>query len=145
MAPARDPIARAFGWDELARAADSAARAATAASGATTWMGGDRYQEAAELALHVESHPTTFALNLAGRANQYDLWPRFPDRAHGGDNLLLVLDDSDKPPAPIEQLAPFFAALRRGDRVVLRRAGREIAARRLWLLVGWVGAWPVAR
>lgn len=145
IAPARDPIARAFGWDGVARAADGVARAATAASGATTWMGGDRYQEAAELAFHVESHPTTFAVNLAGRANQYDLWPRFPGRAHGGDNLLLVLDDSDKPPAPIEQLAPFFAELRRGDRVALLRGDREIAARRLWLLVGWVGAWPVAR
>jgi len=145
IAPARDPIARAFGWPELSRSADAAARAATAASGAATWMAGDRYQEAAELAFHVESHPTTFALNMAGRANQYDLWPRFSDRARSGDNLLLVLDDSDKPPGPIETLAPFFAVLRRGDRVVLRRAGREIAARRLWLLVGWVGAWPTAR
>ena len=145
IAPARDPVARAFGWAELARSADSAARAATVGSGSTTWMGGDRYQEASELAFHVESHPTTFAVNVAGRANQYDLWPRFPDRAHSGDNLLLVLDDSDQPPAPIERLAPFFASVRRGDRVMLRRGRSEIAARRLWLLLGWSGRWPVAR
>jgi 4-amino-4-deoxy-L-arabinose transferase-like glycosyltransferase len=145
LAPARDPIARAFGWKGLARAADSSARAATTASKTTTWLGGDRYQEAAELAFHVESHPTTFAVNLAGRDNQYDLWPRFPDRAHGGDNLLLVLDDSDQPPGPIEQLAPFFASVQRGDRVMLRRGNRDIAARRVWLLLGWNGRWPVTR
>ena len=145
IAPARDPVARAFGWSELARATDRAARAATTASGATTWLGGDRYQEAAELAFHVESHPTTFAINLAGRANQYDLWPRFPDRARAGDNLLLVLDDSEQPPGPVEQLAPFFGAVQRGGRVVLRRGSSDIAARRLWLLLGWGGRWPVAR
>ena len=145
LAPSRDPVARAFGWGELARAADRAARAATAASGATTWLGGDRYQEAAELAFHVESHPTTFAINLAGRANQYDLWPGFPDRARTGDNLLLVLDDSEQPPGPVEQLAPFFAEVQRGSRVMLRRGRSDIAARRLWLLLGWGGRWPATR
>jgi 4-amino-4-deoxy-L-arabinose transferase-like glycosyltransferase len=145
IAPRRDPIARAFGWAELARQADAAARAATASTGAATWLGGDRYQEAAELAFHVESHPTTFAINLSGRANQYDLWPRFPERARAGDNLLLVLDDSDQPPGPVEQLAPFFAALRRGERVPLRRGNGEIASRRLWLLLGWGGRWPAPR
>jgi 4-amino-4-deoxy-L-arabinose transferase-like glycosyltransferase len=145
IAPGRDPVARAFGWAELAHAADGAARAATAASGATTWMGGDRYQEAAELAFHVESHPETFAINLAGRANQYDLWPRFPDRARAGDNLLLVLDDSDQPPGPVEQLAPFFSSVQRGARVMLRRGNSDIAARRLWLLFRWGGRWPAAR
>jgi dolichyl-phosphate-mannose-protein mannosyltransferase len=145
IAPGRDPVARAFGWSELARAADSAARAATVTSRTTTWLGGDRYQEAAELAFHVESHPITFAINLTGRANQYDLWPRYPDRAHRGDNLLLVLDESDRPPGPIEQLAPFFASVQRGDRVMLRRGQSEIAARRLWLLFGWSGRWPPAR
>lgn len=145
LAPSRDPVARAFGWSDVARAADTSARAATAASGAATWLGGDRYQEAAELALYVESHPTTFAVNLSGRANQYDLWPRFPDRARAGDNLLLVLDDSDRPPGPVEQLAPFFASVQRGERVVLRRGNRDVASRRLWTLLGWSGRWPTPR
>lgn len=143
--PGRDPVARAFGWEAVARGADSAARQATAASGEATWLAGDRYQEAAELAFHVESNPTTFAINLSGRPNQYDLWPRFPDRARGGDNLLLVLDDSDEPPGTIERLAPFFASVARGDRLVLRRGGDAIAARRLWLLLGWGGRWPPTR
>ena len=145
LAPGRDPVARAFGWADVARSADSAARAATAASGAATWLGGDRYQEAAELAFHVESNPTTFAVNLAGRPNEYDLWPRFPDRARPGDNLLLVLDDSRTPPGPIEQLAPFFAAVQGGGRVVLRRGRDEITARRVWILFGWNGRWPTPR
>ena len=145
LAPARDPVARAFGWADVARSADSAARAATAASGAPTWLGGDRYQEAAELAFHVESNPTTFAINRAGRPNQYDLWPGFPERARPGDNLLLVLDESDQPPGPVEQLAPFFGSVERGDRVALRRGRGEIATRRMWVLLGWGGRWPATR
>lgn len=152
--PNKDPIARAFGWAELAAAADSLANATAsqAAAGpsigfamrpAKTWLGGDRYQEAAALAFHVAGQPTTFATNLSGRPNQYDLWPKFPNLARPGDNLLLVLDESDEPHAAVRALLPYFTAARRGDLVVLRRGTGAIGTRRLWLLLGWKSGWPV--
>jgi 4-amino-4-deoxy-L-arabinose transferase-like glycosyltransferase len=141
----KDPIGRAFGWRELASTADSVAREASRKTGTTTWLGGDRYQEAAELALWNPTHPTTFATNLSGRRNQYDLWPKFPDVARAGDNLLLVLDDSDEPHAAVKALSPYFTATRQGDRVLLRRGDAVIATRRIWLLFGWHSGWPAPR
>jgi 4-amino-4-deoxy-L-arabinose transferase-like glycosyltransferase len=141
--PARDPVARAFGWSDLARAADSTASAVHAATNAPVWIGADRYQEAAELSLNSPAHATTFATNLSGRANQYDLWPRFPAVARVGDALVLVVDESDEPHAAVVRLTPYFASIERGPLVVLRRDSGEIGRRRLWTLVGWRGDWPV--
>ena len=135
--PSKDPIARAFGWTEVANAARDAANIADGAPGSTTWLGGDRYQEAAELAFHDPAHRMTFATNLSGRMNQYDLWPRFPDLARRGDNLILVLDDVPDVHATIRALTPYFARVTRGDRVTLKRGAGEIGARRLWELSGW--------
>ena len=143
LKPARDPIARAFGWSELARVADSTQTAL--ARGSTTsrvWLAADRYQEASELALLTPGSPTTFATNLAGRTNQYDLWPRFPDLARRGDALVLVVDESDTPHAAIVRLAPSFDSTARGALVVLRRGSGEIGRRRVWTLFGWRGTWP---
>ncbi|MEP6493982.1 MAG: glycosyltransferase family 39 protein [bacterium] len=137
--PQKDPIGRAFGWRELTARADSVAQSLSTETRATTWLGGDRYQEAAELALQSPSHPTTFALNLSGRENQYDLWPKFSAVARPGDNLLLVLDDSDVPHSTVVAVGPNFAGLRRGDLVTLRRGDGVIATRRIWLLVNWRG------
>jgi len=145
IAPSRDPIARAFGWSELARAADSTRTALRAANNATVWVGADRYQEAAELSLNSpgRAHATTFATNLSGRANQYDLWPRFPDVARPGDALVLVVDESEETHAAVARLAPYFTSIDRDAVVVLRRGSGEIGRRRLWTLVGWRGGWPV--
>ena len=144
IAPPRDPIARAFGWSDLARVADSTSRAVHASSDASVWIAADRYQEAAELALLAPDHPTTFATNLSGRANQYDIWPRFPDVARSGDALVLVVDESTEPHAAVARLTPYFASIKRGALVVLRRGGGsgEIGRRRVWTLVGWRGGWP---
>lgn len=140
----KDPIARAYGWDYAAQRADSAARVAFTAARAHTWLGGDRYQEAAELSLHDPAHPTTFATNLSGRVNQYDLWPRFPDLARSGDNLVLLLDDTEGPHAVVRTLTPYFGAVVRGELVELRRGAGRVATRRLWTLFGWRGGWPSA-
>jgi 4-amino-4-deoxy-L-arabinose transferase-like glycosyltransferase len=142
IAPPRDPVARAFGWADLSRAADSTSRAVHAATQSATWIGADRYQEAAELALLSPEHPTTFATNLSGRANQYDLWPRFPNVAHTGDALVLVVDESAQPHGAIARLTPYFTTIERGALVVLRRGSGEIGRRRVWSLVGWRGGWP---
>jgi 4-amino-4-deoxy-L-arabinose transferase-like glycosyltransferase len=144
IAPRKDPIARAFGWRELAVTADSTASAIHRETSASTWLGGDRYQEASELAFHDPAHPTTFATNLSGRVNQYDLWPGFPHVARRGDNLVLALDESDGPHDAVKVLMPYFREVRRGALVSLRRGRSEIAARRLWVLVAWRGGWPSA-
>lgn len=141
LRPAKDPIARAFGWRGLTRAAEDAAIEASRHTQTRTWLGGDRYQEASELAFHSNAD-TTFATNLAGRPNQYDLWPRFPSVAKRGDNLVLVLDESDDTPGPVAALASHFESSTRGDLVTMRRDAGEIGTRRLWVLQGWKGDWP---
>lgn len=140
--PARDPIARAFGWHALAAAADSARQAASRASGHATWLGADRYQEASEIAFHRAGDHTAFAVNLASRPNQYDLWPGFASRAQVGDNLVLALDDRGASDPVIATLAPFFARAERGPIVMLRRGAGVVGTRRLWTLSGWAGGWP---
>jgi len=147
LAPRRDPIARAFGWREMTERADSVMQSTVSQRSATTWLAGDRYQEASVLAFYTPSHPRVFSTNLSGRANQYDLWPRFPDVAKRGDNLVIVLDDSDEnnPHEAIKALSPFFEEARRGPLASLRRGSGEIGTRRIWTLVAWHGGWPAAR
>jgi 4-amino-4-deoxy-L-arabinose transferase-like glycosyltransferase len=147
LVPRRDPIARAFGWREMTQQADVVMHAASAETRRPTWLAGDRYQEASVLAFYTPSHPRVFATNLSGRPNQYDLWPRFPEVAKPGDNLVIVLDDSDisNPHEAIKALAPYFAEARRGPLAELRRGSGLIGARRIWTLVAWRGGWPAPR
>jgi hypothetical protein len=141
LRPSKDPVARAFGWDTMTQRAESAAVAATAQTGHHSWLGADRYQEASELAFHGVSAGRTFAMNLGGRRNQYDLWPRFRDAARPGENLILVLDETPDIPPVVERLASLFAAVDRGELISLRRGPDEITTRRIWVLAGWNGLW----
>ena len=147
LAPRKDPIGRAFGWRDVADSANAAASAATRETSSLSWLGGDRYQEASELAFQTAGNPTAFAVNLSGRPNQYDLWPGFRELAHRGDNLVLVVDDSPEstPHDAVKALMPHFAEARRGALVPLRRGTGEIGTRRVWTLLGWRGTWPAAR
>lgn len=138
---ARDPAARASGWDVLAQAV---ARVAPRDS-SNVRVAADRYQDASELAFHMPGNPETFALNLGGRANQYDLWPGFADRAHAHDDMLLVLDDTPDTPAQVVTLTPHFVSVERGDVVQLARNGGVVKQLRLWRLRGWRGTWPQAQ
>ena len=142
LAPRKDPVARAFGWRDLTGATDSVARVVSDSTGRPTWLGADRYQEASELAFHDDARPPTFALNIAGRRNQYELWPQFADRARVGDNLVLVLDPSDDMPGPVRSLLPHFEQARRSALVALNRGQRLIGQRQVWILRGWRGSWP---
>ena len=81
-------------------------------------------------------------MNLSGRYNQYDLWPRFPERAHMGDHLVLVLDESIEPHGTAVRLTPFFASVARGALLELPSRRGVVSRRRLWILRGWNGAWP---
>jgi 4-amino-4-deoxy-L-arabinose transferase-like glycosyltransferase len=142
LLPARaDPLARAFGWDELARAviADEAGDSVGGRAAATSpriWLAADRYQDAAELAFNMPRHPTVFSLNLAGRPNQYDLWPTARDSMRRGDALTAILDDVPDPPPPVGRLAPHFSQVVRGELVELHRGGHVVARRRLWHFLG---------
>ncbi len=143
--PARDPLARAFGWTEVADAVDRAARAPAASGPANVWRAGDRYQEAAAISFATAGHPEAFALNLGSRPNQYDLWPAFVARARPGDRLVLVLDETESPHDVILALTPFFESILRGELVTLHRGDEAIATRRVYTLDGWRGGWPSRR
>jgi 4-amino-4-deoxy-L-arabinose transferase-like glycosyltransferase len=140
LAPRKDPLARSAGWRDLARTvAASATR--TPAMHNQRWIAADRYQDAAELAFHLPSHPTTFSLNLSGRRNQYDLWPGFADTAHPGDDLVLALDESQGAHPTVSRLAPFFRSFSRDSLVELRSRHGPVGQRRVWILRDWSGRW----
>ena len=143
--PARDPVARAYGWNALGVrvAALGAADTQDVERGHRVWVAGNRYQDASELAFHLPGHPQVFALNVASRPNEYDLWEPFASHARAGDDLVFVIDDNAGSTAIIDSVATHFE--RRGgmERVALRRdpsPAEPIAWRQVWLLVGWRGA-----
>jgi 4-amino-4-deoxy-L-arabinose transferase-like glycosyltransferase len=140
----RDPIARGAGFDALARAMDGVVRDAEA-DGVRGWVGADRYQDAAELALHMAGHPTVFSTNLSGRRNQYDLWPRFPEVAEPGQALFLALDERPEGVVheAVERLTPYFTVVTRGPLVALARGDDPVGERRIWILRGYRGGWPL--
>jgi 4-amino-4-deoxy-L-arabinose transferase-like glycosyltransferase len=140
--PRKDPIARAAGWRDLANAAANAGQRADSGGRATTWISADRYQDAAELAFHLPSHPTVFSLNLSGRSNQYDLWPDFAGCARPGDNLVVAVDETSDTSPIVLRLAPFFASYARDSLVDLRNRRGLVAQRRLWVMRSWIGGWP---
>lgn len=145
IAPRRDPVARAAGWQDLAGVATSRQRAPAANASGQSWLAADRYQDAAELAFYAPAHPPVFAVNLSGRSNQYDLWPGFPDLASRGDDLVLVVDESDEMHSTVARLAPYFLEVRRDTLVELRSRRGVVAQRRLWVLRDWRTGWPVSR
>lgn len=142
ISAAKDPVARAFGWQDLAAAADRARSAPMASPSTRAWIAADRYQDASEMAFWIPTHPETFAVNLGGRPNQYDFWPRFTDRASPGDRLVLALDETIANPDVITALMPHFQSILRGELVELRRGAAVISTRRLYTLDGWRGGWP---
>jgi 4-amino-4-deoxy-L-arabinose transferase-like glycosyltransferase len=142
--PAKDPVARAFGWVALAEATARAAAVPRARQhpGSRVWVSADRYQDASEISYHSAGHVETFALNIGGRANQYDLWPGFPSRAFPGDRLVVAVDETRGPHDTIVKLGPYFESILRGELIELRRGDAVIAVRRLYTLDGWRGGWP---
>jgi 4-amino-4-deoxy-L-arabinose transferase-like glycosyltransferase len=149
----RDPIAKAYGWQQLAERM-STQRSTLERSGARVFVGADRYQDASEVSFHLarahsaeagvkhDWQTSAFAMNLSGRTNHYDLWPRFPDVARPGDDLVLALDDSEEMHGTATRLMPFFDRISRAERVELTRGGGVHGARRLYLLQRWRGGWP---
>jgi hypothetical protein len=142
VAPRRDPVGRAFGWDALARGADEARRGARAAApaSATVHVAAERYQDASELAFNLPDHPDVYSLNLGGRPNQFDLWPRFAERVRPGDALVAVIDANAKGDSLASVIGREFGVTARGADVELRRGKGVVQTRRLWTFTGWHGA-----
>lgn len=144
--PQSDPIGRAYGWAALAASVDTAQSEVPPSAGVNTWVAGNRYQDASELAFHLPEHPVVFSLNLGSRSNQYELWPDFAHTARAGDNLVVVLtpEAGHERSAAMDALAPHFDHVRRGPLVELSRGDDVQSHRRIWMLEGWRGSWPAA-
>lgn len=155
----RDQVSKAHGWDRFALSVDSARQALVSAAAGGLWaelgeaddprrrgevlVAANRYQDAAMLAFHLPGHPDVFALNLGARRNQYDLWPRFADRAARGATMLLVLEEpAEGTPGPIRRLDGHFARISAGPLIRLERDTTYVGRRRLWVLSRWAGTWP---
>jgi len=138
----RDPAARAHGWSDLARAVEKVYAPRLPILSYRTWVAAGRYQDASELAFHLADKPGVFSVSFSGRASQYDLWPRFIDRAQPRDALILVLDAVEGPHPTVDSLTPHFTTITRGGVSTLARAGDPIKHLRVWLLDGWRGTWP---
>ena len=139
----RDPFSAAFGWEALADSVQAAQQSAAAAStGRQVLLAADRYQDASHIAFSGIGHPTVLSLDLAGRRNQYELWPRYPDVAHVGDGLVVALDDTPERHAVIMALEPHFESAMELERVDLMHGPLVVGSRRLWVLRGWDGKWP---
>ncbi|CAN5358163.1 glycosyltransferase family 39 protein [soil metagenome] len=133
----RDPVARSAGWDGVG----SQVQRARNEAGGVVHVGADRYQEVSELAYQLPDHPHAFCMCLSGRHNQYELWPSFPDAAHAGDNLVLLLDETSDTHGTVTRIAPFFQQYTRGTLAPLLRGSDTVAVRRIWILRGYRGGW----
>jgi hypothetical protein len=136
--PLDDPIRRGHGWDEVAAEVDLARIRLDAG---VVWVAGNRFQDASQLAFHLERHPFVFSLNIHSRANQYDFWPSFAKQALPGDGLVLVLDDSAET-SVARELMPYFGRVTAGARVVPGGNRPTLVPKRIWLLDCWLGKWP---
>jgi 4-amino-4-deoxy-L-arabinose transferase-like glycosyltransferase len=133
VAPRRDPIARAFGWDSLAAAVEVARRDPFLDGTVDRWVAAERYQEASLLTFYLTDHPPVFSLNLNGRTNQFDLWETAYEKIRPGDGLIAVFDDNPAGDALAAKVGTWFRETRGGAHVVLRRERGEVAHRRIWL------------
>jgi 4-amino-4-deoxy-L-arabinose transferase-like glycosyltransferase len=134
----RDPLARAAGWDDLARPV----AAMQHLLGARAWVGAERYQDVSELAYHLPGRPHVICICLGGRHNHYELWPGFAQRARAGDALVLALDERPDVHESVARLAPYFSRVSPGALAPLLSGGDTVSVRRLWVLEGYRGGWP---
>ncbi len=133
LAPPKDPIARAHGWEALAASVHRARNDAYLTGTVDRWVAANRYQDASELAFHLPDQPVLFSLNLASRTNQYDLWPNAYDKVRPGDGLVAVFDANAHGDSLAAVVGGWFDRYQAGATVDLRRDGGMIAQKRVWL------------
>ncbi len=141
----RDPLGIAHGWNTLAEAVDAARRDPFLDGSVDVWVAANRYQEASQLAFHLPDRPTVFALNLASRRNQYDLWDTAHDRVRPGDALVLAMEATPKGDSLAAVVGTWFRDHREGATVDLRRGDGLVSQRRLWLYRIAVDVPPLGR
>lgn len=151
IASRKDPAARLRGWEALADAtvhaqaqpAEAEAQDSTDAPPAPRkFVAAARYQEAALIAWHDPNHTAVSTINLLGRRNQYDLWPRFQDHAVRGATMLLVVPDTSRNPALVDTLRQHFGHVAPGALTAVTYRGDTLTLLRLWMLADWRGTWP---
>lgn len=151
IASRKDPAARLRGWEALAEATTNAQTqpvdvastdSAAARPASRKFVAAARYQEAALIAWHDPDHPAVSAINLLGRRNQYDLWPRFQDRAVRGATMLLVVPDTSRNPALVDTLRQHFGRVTPGALTAVTYRGDTLTLRRIWTFSDWRGTWP---
>jgi 4-amino-4-deoxy-L-arabinose transferase-like glycosyltransferase len=135
----RDPIARGAGWDGLAAHVVAVRRTL----GERAWVGAERYQDVSELAYHLPGRPQVLCICLGGRHNHYELWPGFASLAKPGDALVLSLEERAGVHESVNLLTPHFGRVSRGALVPLLSGRDTVAVRRLWVLEGYRGGWPL--
>lgn len=133
VAPRRDPIARAHGWTTLAAAVNRARQDSFLAGTETRWVAAERYQDASELAFNLPDQPRVFSLNLAGRANQYDLWDSARDHLRAADAMVVAFDATAVGDSLAGVVGKWFTSAQRGETVQLRREDGVIGERRIWM------------
>ncbi|MBU6367749.1 MAG: hypothetical protein KJT01_16155, partial [Gemmatimonadetes bacterium] len=136
LTPRRDPVARAHGWEALARAVQRARQDPFLGGGVPPVVAANRYQEAAQLAFHLPGHPSVVSLNLRSRRNQYDLWPSATEQLPLGGSLVAVLDATAAGDRMAAEIGAAFAEVRPGPSVPLARGAGVVTTRRLWLFRG---------
>jgi 4-amino-4-deoxy-L-arabinose transferase-like glycosyltransferase len=142
----RDQVAKAFGWDLVASTIERKIAQLQQSQGFGTgpvYIAAERYQDASEVAFNLTGRPRVYALNLTGRANQYDLWPQFQDIADLGATMILVLDDERDEPRVIRKLSCCFVRIDESEGVTLMRRSQVISRKRIWILTGKRDGWPV--
>jgi len=137
--PRRDPVSRAYGWNDLASAVERAQ--STSRGCAAAWIAADRYQDASELAFNLPGEPRVFSLNLGGRSNQYDLWPGIYAVAAPTDCALVVVDEGPAGERVVQRIGASSMALV-GD-AVMKWRGIPVGRRAIWIVRGIPGALPV--
>lgn len=145
LAPRKDPIARAHGWDTAAATVQVARRDPFLDGSVDVWVAANRYQDAAALAFHLPDQPPVFALNLASRRNQYDLWDTAHDRVRPGDGLVAMFDADARGDSLAQVVGSWFRDYRLADSVSLARQGAEVARRRVWVYRIAVDVPPLGR
>ena len=131
--PNKDPIARAHGWIAAANVMTAERSKLAAGGGNHIWVAADRYQEASELAFHMDGQPRVLSLNISGRANQYDLWPTLADRAVPGDAMILFLDDSPLGEESAQIAGEWFGESEKGPTVELKRGDGVVTRYAVWI------------
>jgi hypothetical protein len=132
VSPRRDPMSRAYGWQDLALAVR---RAQSVASGCnTTLIAADRYQDASELAFSLPGNPRVFALNLGGRANQYDLWTSIYQAARPTDCALVVVDEGAAGESVVRRIGADSSVL--AGNAVMTWRDAIVGRRAIWLVRG---------